>query len=166
MTGMEHPNGIQRLVRSFARSRFGAMIFSRLAPPLDRWSLRLSGGKTTATTLLAGYPVITLTTIGVKSGQPRSVSLLAVPDGNRLVLVASNFGNARHPAWYMNLHANPHVRVEAGGITQNYIVRTAQGEERQRLWDLAVAYYRGYNAYRQWADEREIPVVILTPIEI
>ena len=161
----DHPNSIQRLVRRFARTRLGGRLFSTLAPPLDRWALRVSNNRQNFTTVLAGYPVITLTTTGAKSGQPRQTILLAAPDGERLVLIASNFGNTSHPAWYYNLIAHPEVRVECEGIHREYLARVVQGEERQCLWDLAVAYYPGYAAYSKWAGGREIPVVILTPIE-
>jgi deazaflavin-dependent oxidoreductase (nitroreductase family) len=163
-SSLDHPNALQRLVRRIARSRPGGRLFSILVPPLDRWALRITRNRLTATTLLAGYPVITLTTTGAKSGLPRQTILLAAPDGERLVLIASNFGNASHPAWYHNLSTHPQVQVEWAEIKRNYIARIAQGDERQHLWELAVAYYPGYNAYRKWAENREIPVVVLTPI--
>ncbi len=161
---IDRPNAIQQLVRKFARSRYGSRIFSRLAPPVDHWTLRLSAGKVTATTWMAGYPVITLTTIGAKSGLPRKTILLATPYGDRLVLIASNFGNPSHPAWYHNLIAHPQVQVETHTIKRDYYAQVAQGNERQALWDLAVAYYPGYHAYRNWTRGREIPVVVLTPL--
>lgn len=163
-SSLDHPNAYQRLVRRIARSRPGGWLFSILAPPLDRWALSLSGNRQTFTTVLAGYPVITLTTTGSKSGLPRETILLAAPDGERLILIASNFGNASHPAWYYNLSTHPQVQLEFAGIKRNYLARIAQGDERQHLWELAVAYYPGYNAYRKWARGREIPVVVLTPI--
>ena len=151
-------------MRRFARTRLGGRIFSTLAPPLDRWALRVSNNRQNFTTVLAGYPVITLTTTGAKSGQPRQTILLAAPDGKRLVLIASNFGNASHPAWFYNLSANPRVHVVTSGFSGEYLARITEGAERQCLWDLAFAYYPGYAAYSKWAGGREIPVVVLAPL--
>ena len=162
---IDHPNALQRFIRRIARTRPGGWLFSILAPPLDRLTLRITGKRHNFTTFFAGYPVITLTTTGAKSGLPRQTILLAAPDVERLILIASNFGNASHPAWYHNLRANPHVKVEADGLCGDYSARITAGDERKRLWEKAVAYYPGYNAYRKWAQGREIPVVLLTPLD-
>jgi deazaflavin-dependent oxidoreductase (nitroreductase family) len=76
---------------------------------LDRPVLRLSRGRYSLTRLLAGLPVVTVTTIGAKSGQPRSLPLVALPDGEHVILIASNYGQKHHPAWYYNLRAHPEV---------------------------------------------------------
>ena len=103
--------------------------------------------------------VCLLTTTGRKSGKPRTVPLLHVMDGDAVVLIASKAGYPKHPLWYLNLVANPEVAVQIGGETSSYIARTAEGDERQRLWDLMVASYADYEQYRKWTD-REIPVVV------
>jgi F420H(2)-dependent quinone reductase len=79
------------------------------------------------------------------------------------VLIASNFGQARNPSWYYNLKANPKCQVEWKGISREYIVRESQGEERERYWNSAVSYYKGYELYRIRAAHRCIPVMILEP---
>jgi deazaflavin-dependent oxidoreductase (nitroreductase family) len=101
----------------------------------------------------------------------RSVTLLAIPvgtlsDGEHLVLIASNFGNASHPAWYHNLIAHPQVQVTQGSSSRAYLAQPVEGDERQRLWDLAAAYYPGYDNYQANVSSRTIPVVFLTPIEV
>ena len=77
-------------------------------------------------------PLVTLTTIGAKSGQLRSTPLVGIPDGERLVLVASNFGQGHHPAWYYNLVKNPSASVTIAGATRNYVAAAATGAVGRR----------------------------------
>ena len=157
------PNLPRRLIRRLAISRPGAWLFSHTLHHIDRLTLRLSGGRTTAAAVLGGLPIITLTTTGAKSGQPRSVPLIAIPDGEHIVLVASNWGGSRHPAWYYNLRAHPEVTVGVDGRTHSYTARQLEGDERERAWQTAVATYAGYPVYVRRAGNRQIPVMLLTP---
>jgi deazaflavin-dependent oxidoreductase (nitroreductase family) len=125
--------------------------------------LRLSHGRYSATSLLAGLPVVTVTTIGAKSGQPRSLPLIALPDGEHVILIASNFGQRHHPAWYYNLHAHPEVQLTYEGKTVTYVARETSGEERERCWQRAVDLYSGYANYKERAEHRTIGVFLLTP---
>src|SRR3954462_11963418 len=102
---VHRPDPIRRFLQRLPATRPGAWFFARTSHHLDRWTLQLSGGRYTLANLLTGIPVLTLTTTGARSGQPRSVPLLGFPDGERIVLVASNFGQAHYPAWYHNLRA-------------------------------------------------------------
>src|SRR5215212_4342336 len=110
-----------------------------------------------------GMPLVELVTTGRKSGKERS-TMLAVPitDGDRLVLVASVGGDDRHPAWYLNLQANPEIRATIAGTTRTMIARTATEEERAELWPQITSRYQGYARYQE-RTERPIPVVILEP---
>jgi deazaflavin-dependent oxidoreductase (nitroreductase family) len=137
-----------------------AWVLARTIHHVDGAVMRLSGGRATAGSLLSGLPIIQLTTTGAKSGQPRAVPLVGVPDGERLILIASNWGQARHPAWYYNVKANPAVAVVQDGQTRSYVAREALGAEREACWAKAVATYPGYAAYAQRAG-REIPVIVL-----
>ncbi|HKX32069.1 MAG TPA: nitroreductase family deazaflavin-dependent oxidoreductase [Blastocatellia bacterium] len=109
---------------------------------------------------IVNSPVLLLTTSGRRSGKPRTVPLLYLADGDRVVLVASNGGAARHPAWWLNLQANPEARIEIDGGRRKVIAELAAAEEKQRLWPLLTAMYAGYGRYQEITD-REIPVVIL-----
>jgi len=138
-----------------------------LAPILqyvDTFFLRLSGGRWDITHL-AGLPVIEVTAIGAKSGQARTLPLTGLPDGDKFVLIASNFGREHNPGWYYNLKANPECTVKKKGQSWTYIAREAEGEEHERYYELAVSYYIGYEAYRQRAAHRKIPVMVLEPKE-
>jgi len=110
-----------------------------------------------------GMPIVALVTTGRRSGKERS-TMLSVPivDGDRLVLVASFGGDDRHPAWYLNLQANPEVRATIAGSTRTMIARIATKEERAELWPRITSVFEGYARY-QGRTERPIPVVILEP---
>jgi deazaflavin-dependent oxidoreductase (nitroreductase family) len=110
---------------------------------------------------LAKLPVLVLTTKGRQSGKQRTVPLTYFEDGASLVLVASYGGRPHHPAWFVNLEAEPDVGVKIGRRTRRMTARRATPEERERLWPRVVAGYAGYAAY-QAKTSREIPLVILS----
>jgi deazaflavin-dependent oxidoreductase (nitroreductase family) len=109
-------------------------------------------------------PVLELTTIGRKSGQPRSVMLTSpVQQGETLVIVASRGGDDRDPAWFLNLRDRPDVEVRLQGKPERRMsARIATADERERLWPQVTAAYKGYAAYQK-KTEREIPLVLLEP---
>jgi F420H(2)-dependent quinone reductase len=112
-----------------------------------------------------GMPVLLLTTTGRKSGRRRTTPLLYLDDGGgRYAVVGSVGGAPQHPAWYLNLRADPRATVEIDGRTRAVRAETAGPEERARLWLAATAMYSGYDRY-QARTRREIPIVILTPAE-
>ncbi len=157
------PNLIQQINQKIASSAPGAWLFARTMHHLDQITSRITAGRKTASSILSGLPVITLTTTGAKSGQPRSVPLIGIPDGPHIILVASNWGQARHPAWYHNLRAHPEVTVTMNGRTHPYTARQLEGDERDRCWQKAVDTYAGYAAYVRRAGNRHIPVILLEP---
>jgi len=121
---------------------------------------RLSGG------FIGGrfghLPILLLTTCGRKTGRNRTTPLVYLPDGENIVIIASNGGSDRHPEWWLNLRAQPNAEVQVGPDTKAVVAREAQGEERERLWRDVVDLYHGYDEYRRMT-AREIPVVVLTP---
>lgn len=108
-------------------------------------------------------PIVLLTTTGRRSGVPRTTPLMAIPDGDRLLVVASNAGKDRAPAWYLNLRADPGVSVQDGGTSRPMHARDAIGTEAELLWEKAIRAYPGYTVYREIA-RREIPLVVLEPV--
>jgi deazaflavin-dependent oxidoreductase (nitroreductase family) len=152
----------QQAVMHVAATRAGAWGFARLAHHLDRRVLRLTGGGHSLTSLLAGLPIVWLTTTGARSGRAYSVPLVGIVDGARIVLIASNFGQARNPAWYHNLRARPCATIAARGQTARYRCREAAGEEYDAYWAEALALFPGWANYHAWA-ARHIPVVVCTP---
>jgi deazaflavin-dependent oxidoreductase (nitroreductase family) len=91
----------------------------------------------------------------------RTLPLIGVPDGDRLVLVASNYGRRRNPAWYYNLKANPQCSATYRGQHHEMEAYEAEGDERQRLWELDVSVYPPRNHYARRAEIRRIPVMVL-----
>ena len=124
------------------------------------WLFRKTGGKIGGR--LVGAPVVLLTTRGRKSGLERTVALLYLDDGDREIIVASQGGHPKHPAWYLNLSADPAVQVELGKGLQRRVARTVADEERSALWPRLVEMYPSYADYQSWCP-RVIPVVALEP---
>jgi deazaflavin-dependent oxidoreductase (nitroreductase family) len=149
----------ERSPTRLAALHLGSWLFVRVFSRVDRSLLRLSGGRLS---LAIGQPILLLTTRGAKTGHRRSTPLLYVQDGADIILIASNGGRPRHPAWYHNLRAHPEATLLLHGREGRYRAREAYGEERERLWRKAVDAYAGYAAYSRWTGGREIPVMILT----
>jgi deazaflavin-dependent oxidoreductase (nitroreductase family) len=128
---------------------------------IHRSTLRLSGGRIGRSGY--GMSVVELHTVGRKTGQAR-VSVLTSPvhDEERVLLVASKFGDDRNPQWYGNLTANPDVEIVIDGQRRQLRARTASAAERQELWPQILEVYKGYGTYQD-KTEREIPVVICEP---
>jgi deazaflavin-dependent oxidoreductase (nitroreductase family) len=111
----------------------------------------------------SNMPVLELTTIGRKSGQPRSVMLTSpVQEGSTIVIVASRGGDDQHPAWFLNLRDNPDVEVKMKGETRAMRAVVADAEERARLWPMVTKDHQNYAGYQTKTD-REIPLVLLQP---
>ena len=109
---------------------------------------------------VAGMPVLLLTTTGRLSGRARTTPLTYFEAGNDLVIVASNGGEDRAPAWWLNLREHPEATVTIGTRSHSVTARTATGEERERLWPMITATYPGYASYAR-RTTRPIPVVLL-----
>lgn len=121
------------------------------------WDASLGGGEGMLTTLL-------LTTKGRKSGKQLVIPLIYRPTGDGgYCVIASKGGAPSHPAWYLNLVAEPEVRVKVANEEFKALARVAEGEERGRLWNAMVEYYAPYTDY-QASTERQIPVVVLDPV--
>jgi deazaflavin-dependent oxidoreductase (nitroreductase family) len=120
-----------------------------------------SSGGTQGTTL-RGKPVIILTTRGAKSGQVRKTPLMRVEHEGTYAVVASQGGAPKHPVWYHNLVADPHVELQDGAVRQDMTARELTGDEKAAWWERAVAAWPDYAGYQQRTD-REIPVFVLEP---
>ncbi|WP_369032743.1 MULTISPECIES: nitroreductase family deazaflavin-dependent oxidoreductase [Streptomyces] len=124
-----------------------------------------SSGGTKGTTLMdTGMPVILLTTRGARSGKIRRTPLMRVEHDGVYAVVASLGGAPKHPVWYYNVLADPHVDLQDGPVRQDFVAREVTGEEKAAWWERAVAAYPPYAEYQQKTD-REIPVFVLDPFE-
>src|SRR3954465_10216236 len=111
-----------------------------------------------------GRPVILLTTRGAKSGKLRKVPLMRVEHDGRYAAVASLGGAPKHPVWYHNVLANPHVELRDGTRPQDMVAREVTGEEKAQWWERCVAAFPNYADYQEKTD-REIPVFVLEPAQ-
>jgi deazaflavin-dependent oxidoreductase (nitroreductase family) len=148
-----YPSGMYRLI--------GAVGTSRLVTRLHPHVYRATGGRWLFGRSFGVLSVI-VTMTGRRSGRLRDVPLFAFEDGPRLVVIGSNAGDDREPAWVGNLRANPEASVRVGRQVRRMRARESEGEERDRLWALAADGYPGYELYRQMTD-RHLPVVVLEP---
>ena len=164
-TTYEQAGPLRRLVRATGRSALLSRVYARTLHHVDKPVHRLTRGRTTATALLSGLPVVLLTTRGARSGQPRTWPLLGLVHEGRLVVVASNYGSQHHPAWYHNLRADPRAEVVVDGVRSSVVAHEAEGAEREQLWREGLAYYPGWTAYERRAAPRRIPVLVLTPAQ-
>lgn len=140
---------------------FGELAVNRVASRFHRWLLRRNRGRAAIRRLL-GLDSILVTTTGRKTGQPRTVPLGAIRDGARWLVIASNAGHDRPPAWALNMAADPAVFVDAGSGPTRCRAHAAVGDEADLLWPRVLAVYPGYADY-QARTERPIPLFVLEP---
>lgn len=162
----EQANLVQRALRRFAASGPGSWLFARVLHRIDRPVYRLTGGRHTFANLLSGIPVVMLTTTGARSGVPRIVPVLGLPTPDGLVVIASNFGQARHPAWYHNLRANPEGHATVNGINRAFHATEADGDVRERIWQEGLKVYPGFSQYERRASHRRIAVFVLNTADV
>lgn len=156
------PNRLHRAIQKVAATRAGAWSFSKTVQPLDGLVHRLTRGRTSATELLAGLPVLRITTTGRRSGQPRVAPLIAVPLGDDLALLGTNFGGTSTPAWVHNLRADPRATAAYRARVVDVVARAATAEEFEQVFAAGGAVYGGYEKYRARVTGREIEVFVLT----
>jgi len=128
---------------------------------LHDFAYRTTGGRLGAS--LMGIPMLRLTAVGRRSGRPRTLPLACFRDGDDWVIVASNNGQDHHPAWWLNLEANPEASIQVGDSEYRVCAHLADPQERARLWPELVKANPHYARYERTTD-REIPVVILRRI--
>jgi deazaflavin-dependent oxidoreductase (nitroreductase family) len=136
----------------------GALDWSRKQADL----IESSGG--TEGTEMRGMRVIVVTSVGNKTGKLRKTPLMRVEHDGRYAAVASLGGAPKHPVWYHNLIAEPHVEVQDGPVKQDMVAREVFGEEKAEWWARAVEAYPDYADYQQKTD-RIIPLFVLEPLD-
>ena len=155
-------NAFQRGMRTFASTRLGAALFRPTAHHLDKLVSRLTKGRRSFAGIATGIPAVVLTTTGARSGEPRVVVVAGIPHPDGLGLIASNWGGAKHPAWYHNLKAHPRATVTVEGDTWEAMARPATPEERDEIWAKGLELYPGWKNYEARAGERHIEAFVLT----
>jgi deazaflavin-dependent oxidoreductase (nitroreductase family) len=141
-----------------------ARLYGIIQQPLDQLVYRLTRGRTTASSWLGGVKITMLTTTGARSGRPRTLPVLGLPDGDEMIVIASNFGRPRNPSWYHNLRANPRASLVFDGISREVVARELSGTERARDYRRGEEMYPGFTNYVRWSGRR-IPVLRLAPAQ-
>jgi deazaflavin-dependent oxidoreductase (nitroreductase family) len=148
------------------RARWFSWLSIHLLVPIDRFCYRRSGGRFS---LLhfgrrrePALQTLLLTTRGRKSGHPRTTPVLYLQDDDQLVVVGSNFGQGRHPAWSANLLADPHAWVQIRDRRQEVTARLATDEEKAALWPTLLELYPPWQAYTVRTD-RQFRAFLLEP---
>ena len=157
-------NIVQKLIHRFAMQEPVREFFSTRMHRIDGVVLRYTNGKYTFSEF-AGWPIVQLTTTGAKTGKLYASPLIGLMDGEKIGLIASSFGRERNPGWYYNLKAFPECEVQFRGSSAKYIARETEGNEREKYWQMAVFYYKGYELYKIRAAHRHIPVMVLEPVK-
>ncbi len=160
MTGLSGPRRAPSRIARLSHVALGTFLTSRPGTRLHLAVHRASRGRLIRT--VAGLRVVILTTTGRRSGRRIDAPLVALPDGEAWVVVASNGGRADPPNWLLNLEADPHASLRAEGHVREVVARLATPEERHRLWPEIVSRYGGYDTYRR-RTERDVPLVLLEP---
>ena len=163
MSAFVEANALQRGFRRFAWSGPGSRLLAHVLHRLDRPVYRGTRGRHTLSSLLTGLPVVVLTTTGARSGRACSVPLLAMPTPDGMAVIASNYGQKHHPAWYYNLRANPAAEIAVDGARTRVRAVEVEGERRARIWAQALDMYPGYSTYERRAGDRRIAVFVLEP---
>jgi deazaflavin-dependent oxidoreductase (nitroreductase family) len=158
------PSPVKRLAAKAAQTDMGMRcaawylkhVVPRVEPAISHWS----HGRLTC---LPITPIVFLHTQGARTGEPRVIPLTYFTDGDDVILIASNYGLARHPAWYHNVKSHPEVTLRARGAEGQYVVREAVDRERERLWALATQWTPPLAKYQTMAGRRLIPIMRCVP---
>lgn len=155
-----HSGPVMKQIAKLVATPAGAWYFTRVAPRFDRFVIPLTRGKLRMTLSIR---TVVLINRGAKSGELRHTPLVYFTDGDDVILIGSNGGYAKHPAWYHNVLAHPDVELSDGKVTAPYRGREAEGTERQRLWTAGLNLYPGWATYQARAADRRLPVMVFTP---
>lgn len=159
------PSVMRRAVGRILGTKAGSTFHRNVMMPLDARLMRLTGGR--VHTGKGTAPLVVLRTTGAKSGVPRDVTLVYFTDGDDVILVASNYGQAKYPNWYHNLRKNPECELFADGRADSggaFVASETGGDDRDRLFALVESYFANFSSYAERTDGvRAIPVLRLSP---
>ena len=152
------------LLGGLATTKTGLAIWRKFAAPLEAPIMKATRGRVR---LNIAVPIVVLSSTGARSGQRREIPLAYFTEGGDVILIASNYGGERHPAWYHNLVANPECELHIGQRGGRFVAREATGPDRDRLYNLAVERLNQVFDLHQKrsGDFRTIPVMRLTPAD-
>jgi deazaflavin-dependent oxidoreductase (nitroreductase family) len=155
-------NAFQKAMRSLASTTVGVAVFRPTAHHLDKVVSRMTKGKRSFAGTVTGIPAVLLTTTGARSGEPRTVAVAGIPHPEGMGFIASNWGGAKHPAWYHNLKAHPRCTVAVEGDSWQGEARLADPAERDEIWAKGLELYPGWRKYEARAGDRTIQAFVVT----
>ena len=159
----DRANPLQKAIRRMGATAPGSWLLARTLHHIDSPIAKITKGRHTLSRT-SGLPIVSLTTTGAKSRLPRTVPLVGMPVDGGLAIIASNFGQSRHPAWYHNLRADPAAETYVNGRHTKVIAVEAEGDRRAAIWEQALQLYPGFQTYDRRATERPIVVFVLEPV--
>lgn len=136
-------------------------LLRRFMPPIDRFLANVTGGRIHLSDAI--LPTLILHHTGRKSGQARATPLAHVVDGDRYLVVGSNWGQTRHPAWALNISDNPRVEIEVKGRRFPAVAHRLTGDDRADAWAKMRTLWPSFDSYEVTAGQREIKVFALEP---
>lgn len=150
---------LRRGVLKVASTSWGSRVAAANLHVADRAVHRLSGGRHTVTSMITGLPIAMVTTTGARSGQARTVPLIALPTDGGMAVVGSNHGGPSHPGWVHNLRADPHGSITLTDDTAwDFLADEVEGARRAQIWNEHARVYPGYTGYEYRASPRHIAV--------
>ncbi|OBB75677.1 nitroreductase family deazaflavin-dependent oxidoreductase [Mycobacterium sp. 852014-52144_SCH5372336] len=153
---------VKGVIGRFAMTPMGQWYLRHVSPRVDPALMRRTRGRVSS---IGAWPrCVLLIHKGAKSGTERATPLIYFSDDDRVILVASNYGGTRHPAWYHNVVANPTVTLCGGGFEGRFLGQEVTDADYDRLWALAKQWNPGYNQYEASSGDRKIPLLAFTPI--
>ena len=154
---------VKGVIAKVAKTPAGQWYLRHVSPRVDPTLMRRTRGRVSS---IGPWPrFLLLTHTGAKSGLERVTPLIYFSDGNRVILVASNYGSTRHPAWYHNVLAHPAVKLCAGGFEGRFVGEEVTGDEYDRLWALVRQWISVYDMYEESSGDRRIPLLAFVPTD-
>jgi deazaflavin-dependent oxidoreductase (nitroreductase family) len=150
-----------RVVARIARSALGITVIRKVGPRVDPILIRLTGARLSSVT---PFPALLLTHTGARTGITRTTPIVYFTNAGRVIVIASNFGANKNPAWYHNIKANPKVTLLGRGFRGPFLAEEVVGPERDRLFNFAAGTASPYGHYQQSAATRPIAVIAFRPI--
>jgi deazaflavin-dependent oxidoreductase (nitroreductase family) len=150
-----------RVVTRIASTALGITIIRIVGPRIDPTLIRLTGGRLSS---VAPFPALLLSHTGARTGVTHTTPIVYFTDAGRVIVIASNFGAPKNPAWYHNIKANPEVTLLGRGFNGSFLAEEVVGPERDRLFQFAAGASSPYGHYQQSAPARPIAVIAFRPI--
>ena len=150
-----------RFVTRIASSALGITVIRKVGPRIDPILIRITGGRLSSVT---PFPALLLGHTGARTGTTRTTPIVYFTDAGRVIVIASNLGAPKNPAWYYNIKANPEVTLLGHGFRGAFVAEEVIGPERDRLFDLAAGSSSPYDRYQQSAAARPIAVIAFHPV--